>query len=105
MALALAVERNAMPPTPASWDPRFRAGPGWEAYPATQCNAHGFAAIPHAMVCFGAPAGDAWAARGEHHEHPVRAQRPIRHRPMLSEVGRGTVWSLMLSLEGLPRAQ
>ena len=29
-----------------------------------------FAAIPHAMMCFG--------ARGGHHEHPARVQRPGR---------------------------
>ena len=26
------------------------------------------AAIPHGMACFGAAAGETWAARGEHHE-------------------------------------
>ena len=39
-----------------------------------------FAAIPHAMACFGAPARDTWAARGEHHEHPARALRPMRRK-------------------------
>ena len=32
------------------------------------------------MACFGAPARDTWASRGEHHEHPARAQRPIKRR-------------------------
>ena len=45
-----------------------------------------FAAIPHAMACFGAPALDTWAARGEHHEHPARVQRPIRHRQAQADV-------------------
>ena len=43
-----------MPPTPAM-GPSFL--PGWEAY-------------------FGARVGDTRAERGEHHEHPARAQRP-----------------------------
>ena len=37
-----------------------------------------FAAIPHAMMCFG--------ARGGHHEHPARVQRPIRHRQAHADV-------------------
>ena len=32
------------------------------------------------MACFGAPARDTWASRGQHHEHPARAQRPIKRR-------------------------
>ena len=85
--------------------PSFPRGTWLGGLPGNAMQRTRFAAIPHAMVCFGAPAGDAWAARGEHHEHPVCAQRPIRHRPMLSEVERGSVRPLMLSLEGLPRAQ
>ena len=44
-----------------------------------------FAAIPHGMACFEAPAGDTWAARGEHHEHSARAQRPIWCRQAQAE--------------------
>ena len=34
-----------------------------------------FAAIPHAMA-WGMRGADTWAARGEHHQHLVRAQGP-----------------------------
>ena len=48
-----------------------------------------FAAIPHAMACFGAPARDTRVARGEHHEHPARMQRPIRRRQAQADVFAG----------------
>ena len=70
MALALAMGRKPMPPTRPGVSiigPLFfhRAARDLVGRLTRQCAR--FAAIPHAMACFGAPARDTWAARGEHH--------------------------------------
>ena len=68
------------------------------------------------MACFGAPAGDTWAARGEHHEHPARSGPSGKRKPMFSEVGKGTgrlqigararaMMLMMLTQRWLPRTR
>ena len=89
MALALAMGRKPMPPTRPGVSiigPLFFHRAARDLVGRLSRQRTCFAAIPHAMACFGAPAHDTWAARGEHHEHPARVQRPVRRRQAQADV-------------------
>ena len=76
MALALAMGRKPMPPTRPGVSiigPLFFRRAARDLVGRLTRQRARFAAIPHAMACFGAPAHDTWVARGEHHEHPAHA--------------------------------
>ena len=64
MALALAMERKAMPLTPASWDPRFSIGPRRTWLGGLPGNADVLRPFPTVWRVCGAPAGRCFSEVG-----------------------------------------